>query len=149
MPVSSRRPLPAGGSDRGRERRREASQSRSGRAKPVGQSGRGTRSGRRAAHQGWGGGRPDDAKVLRSFVSDGRLVSIPAHENKRIVVLRWALETCFAEDRAYPESEVNDRLRELNEDTAALRRYLVETGLMDRQSGVYRRRPLREVRPGV
>ena len=91
----------------------------------------------------------DDAKVLRSFVSDGRLVSIPAHENKRIVVLRWALETCFAEDRAYPESEVNDRLRELNEDTAALRRYLVESGLMDRQSGVYRRRPLREVRPGV
>jgi DNA-binding transcriptional ArsR family regulator len=48
-----------------------------------------------------------DAKVLHSFVEGDRLVSIPAQDKKRQVVLRWVRERCFAEDRAYPEREVN------------------------------------------
>jgi hypothetical protein len=51
-----------------------------------------------------------EAKVLRAFVRDGRLVSIPARDRKRQVVLRWLAQTCFTEDRAYPEKEVNVRL---------------------------------------
>jgi DNA-binding transcriptional ArsR family regulator len=80
-----------------------------------------------------------DAKVLRAFVVDGRLASIPAQEKKREVVLRWLLERCFAEDRDYAEREVNARLAEVHPDTAALRRYLVETHLMSRANGIYRR----------
>jgi DNA-binding transcriptional ArsR family regulator len=80
-----------------------------------------------------------DAKVLRSFVVDGRLASIPAQEKKKLVVLRWLLDRCFPEDRPYPEREVNQRLAEVHEDVASLRRYLVVHGLMTREAGVYRR----------
>ena len=80
-----------------------------------------------------------DAKVLRSFVVDDRLVSIPAQEKKKLVVLRYLLERCFAEDRPYPETEVNQRLALFHPDVAALRRYLVEYGLLTRDAGVYRR----------
>ncbi len=82
---------------------------------------------------------PEDARVLRAFVRDGRLVSIPAQESKKQVVLRHLMERCFAEDRPYPEREVNERLRAWNEDVAALRRYLVDGGYMTRAGGEYRR----------
>ena len=55
------------------------------------------------------------------------------------MILRYLLDRCFAEDRAYPEREVNERLAEYHEDVAALRRYLVIAGLMTRVGGEYRR----------
>jgi len=80
-----------------------------------------------------------DAKVLRAFIVDGRLVSIPAQEKKKAVVLRYLRERCFAEDRPYPEKEVNARLALFHPDVASLRRHLVEHGLMTRASGIYHR----------
>jgi ArsR family transcriptional regulator, arsenate/arsenite/antimonite-responsive transcriptional repressor len=80
-----------------------------------------------------------DAKVLRTFLVDGRLASIPSQEKKREVVLRFLLDRCFGEDRAYPEKEVNQRLALYHPDVASLRRYLVDTGLMARSAGQYRR----------
>jgi DNA-binding transcriptional ArsR family regulator len=85
------------------------------------------------------GASPEDSKVLRSFVEGGRLVSIPAHEKKREVILDWLLARCFVDDRDYPEREVDAILAEVNEDTASLRRYLVDTGRMTRSAGIYRR----------
>jgi DNA-binding transcriptional ArsR family regulator len=81
----------------------------------------------------------EDAKILRAFVEDGRLTTIPAQESKRQVVLRYLLEQCFSEDRAYPEKEVNQRLALFHRDVAALRRYLVDSRLMTRSAGEYRR----------
>ena len=78
-------------------------------------------------------------KVIRSFVRDGRLVSIPARDKKRLVVLRYLADQCFREDRAYPEKEVNQRLALYHPDVAALRRQLVDSGLMTRAAGEYRR----------
>jgi DNA-binding HxlR family transcriptional regulator len=80
-----------------------------------------------------------DAKVLRAFLRDGRLVSIPAQDRKRQAVLRYLMAHCFAEDRPYPEREVNERLAAYHEDVAALRRYMVGAGLMTRAVGEYRR----------
>jgi DNA-binding transcriptional ArsR family regulator len=80
-----------------------------------------------------------DAKVLRSFFVGDRLVSIPAQEKKKLVVLRYLLERCFPEGRAYPEKEVNQRLGLFHPDVASLRRYLVSYGLMARGAGSYRR----------
>ncbi len=80
-----------------------------------------------------------DAKVLRTFFVDDRLVSIPAQEKKRLVVLRYLHERCFADDRPYPEKEVNQRLALFHPDVASLRRYLVEYGLLTREAGVYQR----------
>ena len=81
----------------------------------------------------------EDARVLRAFFDGPRLTSIPAQEKKRLVVLRYLLERCFPEDRVYPEKEVNQRLALVNRDVASLRRYLVDSGLMTRASGEYRR----------
>jgi DNA-binding transcriptional ArsR family regulator len=80
-----------------------------------------------------------DAKVLRAFLVDGRLTSIPSQEKKRQVILRFLLDRCFGEDRTYPEKEVNQRLALYHPDVASLRRYLVDTGLMARSAGHYRR----------
>ena len=79
------------------------------------------------------------ARVIDAFFRDGRLVSIPARQGKRLYVLRELRERCFAEDRDYPEKEVNMRLALVHPDVAALRRYLVDARLMSRSNGVYRR----------
>jgi hypothetical protein len=78
-------------------------------------------------------------KVLRAFVRDGRLVSIPAKPKKRELLLSFILEQSFPEDRGYEEREVNQRLGLLHPDVAALRRYHVDAGLMTREAGIYRR----------
>ena len=85
------------------------------------------------------GASPDEARVLRSFLVDGRLETIPAQHRKRQVVLRFLLERVFTEDREYPEKEVNQRLALFNPDVAALRRYLVDDGYVTRDAGQYRR----------
>ena len=78
-------------------------------------------------------------KVVRAFLRDGRLVSIPAKPSKRDLLLPVILDQCFPEDRDYEEKEVNMRLALLHPDVAALRRYLVDGGLMRREAGIYRR----------
>ncbi len=87
----------------------------------------------------------DIEKVVRAFLRDGRLVSIPAKPTKRDLLLPVILDRCFPEDRGYEEKQVNMRLALLHPDVAALRRYLVDGGLMTRAGGIYRRaRPLAE-----
>src|SRR4051794_34047236 len=78
-------------------------------------------------------------RVVRAFFRDGRLLSIPARQSKRAVLLDVILERCFPEDREYEEKEVNMRLALLHPDVAALRRYLVDARLMTREAGIYRR----------
>jgi DNA-binding transcriptional ArsR family regulator len=85
-----------------------------------------------------------DVRVLRAFVADGRLVSIPAQHAKRLVVLRWLAETAFERKRRYPEKEVNQLLAVRHPDAASLRRYLVDEGFMMRKQGIYRLRPRRD-----
>jgi hypothetical protein len=80
-------------------------------------------------------------KVLHAFIVDGRLVSIPARERRRNIVLQWLATTAFEPDRDYPERDVDMRLALRHRDVAALRRYLVEARYLSRTDGVYRRRP--------
>jgi hypothetical protein len=84
----------------------------------------------------------EEEKVLRAFVRDGRLASIPARQQKRDVILRWLLERSFPEiEGAWPERDVNMRLALVHRDVAALRRYLVDAGYLTREAGIYRRPP--------
>jgi len=82
-----------------------------------------------------------EARVLRSFVRDGRLVAIPARDRKRRVVLRHLVDVVFPDDEPVDERDVNMRLALWHPDVAALRRYLVDAGLVDRTGMTYRRRP--------
>jgi hypothetical protein len=77
-----------------------------------------------------------EEKVRRSFLKDGRLVSIPTQRTKRMVILD-VLAQEFEPGRHYPEREVNRRLSRWHDDVAALRRYLVDEGFMVRERGEY------------
>jgi hypothetical protein len=79
---------------------------------------------------------PAEDAVLSAFVRDGRLVSIPAQHSKRLVVLKHLVRVFEAGVR-YPEREVNALLAVWHPDVAALRRYLVDEGLLTREAGVY------------
>ena len=43
----------------------------------------------------------------------------------------------FEPGRRYPEAKVNEMLRRFHADVAALRRYLVDEGFMNRECGIY------------
>lgn len=62
--------------------------------------------------------------------------SIPSKHSKRRTFLE-GLVPLFALQRRYPEGEVNEILREVHPDVAALRRYLVEEQLLVRANGQY------------
>ena len=77
-----------------------------------------------------------EREVLGRFFERDRLREIPANRSKRLVVLeRLAQE--FEPGLRYDELEVNRRLQLFHPDYAALRRYLVDEGLMTRADGSY------------
>jgi len=78
----------------------------------------------------------EEAEVLRRFFSADRLVGIPSAQSKRRIVLE-RLATEFEPGMRYTEPEVNFVLQMWHPDYAALRRYLVDEGFMDRAEGAY------------
>jgi len=77
----------------------------------------------------------DDA-VLKTYMRDGRIVTMPAKRSRRLVLLNHVAQL-FEVGVQYEEGEVNLRLRNLHEDYAAFRRYLVDEGFLDRDHGMY------------
>jgi hypothetical protein len=83
-----------------------------------------------------GAANDDEELVLRTFFRNGRLTEIPMKQHKRRIVLeRIALE--FEPGRHYDEKEVNAIVGVFFNDHAALRRYLVDEGFLDRDHGTY------------
>jgi hypothetical protein len=83
-----------------------------------------------------GAATDDEEIVLKTFFRNGRLTEIPMKQSKRRIVLeRIALE--FDPGRRYEEKEVNAIVGVFFNDHAALRRYLVDEGFLDRDHGVY------------
>lgn len=80
-----------------------------------------------------------EARVIRSFIREGRLTTIPARERRRQVIYRYLCDQVFTEERAYPEKEVNQRLALFHPDVATIRRGMVDAGLVTREAGEYRR----------
>jgi predicted transcriptional regulator len=76
-----------------------------------------------------------DRKVLASFSGpDGRFTAFPTQEKKFLVLLRHVLGD-FRPGVRYSEKKVNEMLSRYSEDTARLRRSLVEFGFMEREGG--------------
>ncbi len=84
-----------------------------------------------------GFGMTDDERAVLVRYFEGRsLTEVPSSRAKRLVVLeRLALE--FDVGRRYSEPEINDILRTFSPDVAALRRHLIDEGLLDRGEGAY------------
>ncbi len=76
-----------------------------------------------------------DRKVLAAFTGpDGRFTAFPTQEKKFLVLLRHVLHD-FKPGVRYSEKKVNEILSRYSDDTARLRRSLVELGFMDREGG--------------
>jgi len=75
-------------------------------------------------------------KVLDSFFRNGRLEKLPAQHKKRLIVLeQFALR--FESGRRYEEQEVTGLIMPLFEDYCAIRRLLVDEGLIRRDGAQY------------
>jgi hypothetical protein len=74
-------------------------------------------------------------RVLRTYLVRGGLPVVP-RGTKRSVLLAY-LATAFEPGVRYSEPEVNAIVGVWNPDVAALRRYLVDEGLLARQDSVY------------
>lgn len=76
-----------------------------------------------------------DRKVLNTYMRpDGTILQFPNQEKKLLVILRRVVEK-FEPGVRYTEKQVNEILSELHEDTAFLRRSLIEYKLMKREGG--------------
>jgi len=102
--------------------------------KAIGSLARGQFEGKRPEFEAKNEKQEDVRRVLRNFLNaDGTLKQIPPMGNKMTILLNFIVEA-FAFDTNYTEKEVNTILRRFHVDTAALRRYLVDHGLMARES---------------
>ncbi|SHF81013.1 hypothetical protein SAMN05444320_10571 [Streptoalloteichus hindustanus] len=83
--------------------------------------------------------------TLQPFVHGDRLVRLPAQFTRRELVLRHVAARSFQAGVEYDERAVNDKLRQWCEggeiDHVAVRRYLVDLGVMARANGRYWRSP--------
>ena len=76
-----------------------------------------------------------DRQVVENFTGrDGRLKALPSQYKKLMAVLRYVVQA-FEPGQRYSEKQVNEILARYHEDTAQLRRDLVDSGLMRREGG--------------
>lgn len=75
-----------------------------------------------------------DREVVKNYsLPDGRLKQIPTKQKKFEAILRYVVPA-FEQGRRYSEKEVNEILARYNEDTAVLRRGLVDYKMMGREN---------------
>lgn len=76
-----------------------------------------------------------DRKVIANFTyPDGRIKTFPAQRKKFEAILRYVLRV-FEPGARYSEKQVNEMLGRFHEDTATLRRELVDYGWLKREGG--------------
>lgn len=73
---------------------------------------------------------------LSAFAGRGRIDTMPARQSRRRLLLD-KIAQAFEPGVRYPESGVNQLLRPIYDDYAALRRYLVDEGFLSRADGKY------------
>lgn len=78
--------------------------------------------------------KAEEDKALNSMFSSLeplKLITFPSKEKKKIVILKKISEK-FKHDKKYTEKEINSILKDIYEDFATIRRYLIEYGFMER-----------------
>ena len=81
--------------------------------------------------------QPEDvSRVLRAFIRDDHLLSVPTSKTKRLVVLDHLVQD-FEPGVRYTEKRVNLILGRWYPDYISLRRWMVDEGFLERQRGEY------------
>ncbi|MBZ9685147.1 DUF2087 domain-containing protein [Clostridium estertheticum] len=70
--------------------------------------------------------------IIKNYIVNDKIVKIPRAEKKKIIILQYLLQK-FQQNKRYTEKEVNEIIKSMHEDYAALRRYLIQYGFMDRE----------------
>lgn len=70
---------------------------------------------------------------IARFVREGRIERWPSSPGDRSELLSWAAERALASGEVADEATVTERLGAVFSDPAALRRYLVDSGLLERR----------------
>ena len=71
------------------------------------------------------------SQIEQFFRPDGTLMTIPVKSAKKIAVLHRIAED-LAPNVRYPEKELNAIIAKFHDDTAAIRRYMIEYGILER-----------------
>lgn len=77
---------------------------------------------------------PKRREGVERFLDGTSIRQFPAAAAERLRLLEWVARRAFAPGQRLSEAEVNERLRPFFEDVAALRRYLVDHGLLLRRA---------------
>jgi hypothetical protein len=76
-------------------------------------------------------------QIDQFFRPDGTLISIPVKSAKKIAVLQH-IAAELSLDAKYPEKQLNVIIAKYHDDTAALRRHMIEYGILERnEESVY------------
>ena len=70
-------------------------------------------------------------QIDQFFRPDGTLISIPVKLPKKLAVLRH-IASELSPDTKYPEKQLNEIIAKYHPDTAALRRHMIEYGILER-----------------
>ena len=76
---------------------------------------------------------PMTEQIDQFFDADGALISIPVKSAKKIAVLRHIAKDLDSTTK-YPEKELNAIITKYHDDTAAIRRHMIEYGILERDS---------------
>jgi hypothetical protein len=74
-------------------------------------------------------------QIDQFFRPDGALISIPVKLPKKLAVLRHIASELSPDTKyptKYPEKQLNEIIAKYHPDTAALRRYMIEYGILER-----------------
>jgi hypothetical protein len=71
------------------------------------------------------------SKIEQFFRADGTLIAIPVKSAKKIAVLHHIARE-LSPDTKYPEKELNLIIAKYHDDTAAIRRHMIEYGILER-----------------
>lgn len=74
----------------------------------------------------------DKETVIKNYIVNDKIIKIPRAEKKKIIILQYLLLK-FQTNKRYTEKQVNEIIKNMNEDFVSLRRYLIQYGFMDRE----------------
>ena len=73
-------------------------------------------------------------QIDQFFAPDGTLITIPVKSAKKIAVLKEIAKK-LSPNTKYPEKELNAVIATYHPDTAAIRRHMIEYGILERDGG--------------
>jgi hypothetical protein len=73
------------------------------------------------------------SQIDQFFRPDGTLIAIPVKSAKKIAVLHHIAKELSPAEK-YPEKVLNQIIAKYHDDTAAIRRHMIEYGILDRDA---------------